>query len=147
MKNFWRDDRADPWFYDRWILVSTLALLTVGLLMVASASMVISDRQYGYPFHYLIHQAVYLVVGLLFAWIATKVPIKIWKKMAGYLLLLSLFLLVVVLVPGIGKMVNGSRRWINFGVISLQVSEAVKLCAILYLASYLERYQAQVQQK
>ena len=67
-------------YYDRWILVSTLALLTIGLLMVASASMVISDRQYGYPFHYLIRQSVYLVLGLVLAWVVTKIPIKFWKN-------------------------------------------------------------------
>lgn len=131
-------------YYDRWILVSTLALLIIGLLMVASASMVISDRQYGYPFHYLIHQSIYLALGLGFAWIVTKIPIQLWKKCSGYLLLLGFLLLLAVLVPGIGKVVNGSRRWINFGFIFLQVSEAVKFAAILYLASYLQRYQNQV---
>lgn len=130
--------------YDRWILVSTLALLTIGLLMVASASMVISDQQYGYPFHYFIHESVYLIIGLTLAWVATKIPIKLWKKYSGYLLVLSFLLLIAVLIPGIGKVVNGSRRWLNFGIISLQVSEAVKFSAILYLASYLQRYQNQV---
>jgi len=134
-------------YFDRWILVSTLALLTVGLLMVASASMVISDKHYGYPFHYLIRQAIYLIAGLVFAWIATKIPTKFWKKYAGYLLIISFFLLIVVLIPGIGKTVNGSRRWINFGFISLQVSEIVKFSAILYLASYLQRYQNQVREE
>lgn len=131
-------------YYDRWILVSTLALLTIGLLMVASASMVISDRQYGYPFHYLIRQSVYLVLGLVLAWVVTKIPIKFWKKYSGYLLVLSFLLLLAVLVPGIGKIVNGSRRWINLQFISVQVSEVVKFSAILYLASYLQRYQNQV---
>lgn len=132
------------WFYDRWILVSTSILLAVGLLMVASTSMVISDRQYGYPFHYLLRQTCYLLVGLGLIWVLTRIPIIIWKKITPYLLVLSFILLLIVLIPGIGKIVNGSRRWISLGVISIQVSEIVKLFLVLYLASYLQRYKNQI---
>ncbi|MBT8506652.1 cell division protein FtsW, partial [Coxiella-like endosymbiont of Rhipicephalus sanguineus] len=133
--------------YDRWIIISTLSLLALGLLMVASASMVISDRQFGYPFHYFIHQLVYLILGLLLAVTVFRVPIKICQKYSGYLFLLSFLLLIIVLLPGIGRTVNGSRRWIQLGFFSLQVSEIVKLAAILYLASYLQRYQNEVRKK
>lgn len=133
--------------YDRWIIISTLSLLALGLLMVASASMVISDRQFGYPFHYLIHQLVYSILGLLLAVAASRVPIKICQKYSGYLFLLSFLLLIIVLLPGIGRTVNGSRRWIQLGFFSLQVSEIVKLAAILYLASYLQRYQNEVRKE
>ncbi|WP_304985928.1 putative lipid II flippase FtsW [Coxiella-like endosymbiont] len=133
--------------YDRWIIISTLSLLALGLLMVASASMVISDRQFGYPFHYFIHQLVYLILGLLLAVTASRVPIKICQKYSGYLFLLSFLLLIIVLLPGIGRMVNGSRRWIQLGCFSLQVSEIVKLAAILYLASYLQRYHNEVREE
>lgn len=133
--------------YDRWIIISTLSLLALGLLMVASASMVISDRQFGYPFHYFIHQLVYLILGLLLAITASRVPIKICQKCSGYLFLLSFLLLIIVLLPGIGRTVNGSRRWIQLGFFSLQVSEIVKLAAILYLASYLQRYQNEVRKE
>ncbi|OGO95470.1 MAG: cell division protein FtsW [Coxiella sp. RIFCSPHIGHO2_12_FULL_44_14] len=127
--------------YDRWLLTSVSALLMVGLLMVASASMVISDRQYGYPFHYLLHQTLYLSLGVALAWVMTRIPLSVLQKVSGYLLLVSLLLLVLVLIPGIGKMVNGSRRWIHIGWLSIQVSEIAKLCSIVYLASYLQRYQ------
>lgn len=133
--------------YDRWIIISTLCLLALGLLMVASASMVISDRQFGYPFHYFVHQLIYLILGFFFAVIATQVPIRIWQKYSGHLFLLSFLLLILVLLPGIGRTVNGSRRWIQFGFFSLQVSETVKLSAILYLASYLQRYQDEVRKE
>ncbi|AKQ33957.1 putative lipid II flippase FtsW [Candidatus Coxiella mudrowiae] len=133
--------------YDRWIIISTLSLLALGLLMVASASMVISDRQFGYPFHYFIHQLVYLILGLLLAVTASRVPIKICQKYSGYLFLLSFLLLIIVLLPGIGRTVNGSRRWIQLGFFSLQISEIVKLAAILYLASYLQRYQNEVRKE
>lgn len=133
--------------YDRWIIISTLSLLAFGLLMVTSASMVISDRRFSYPLHYFIHQLVYLTLGLLLAIIASRVPIKIWQKYSGYLFLSAFLLLIMVLLPGIGKMVNGGRRWIQLGFLSLQVSEVVKLAAILYLASYVQRYQNEVREK
>ncbi|MFW0078983.1 MAG: putative lipid II flippase FtsW [Coxiella endosymbiont of Haemaphysalis qinghaiensis] len=133
--------------YDCWIAFSTLSLLALGLLMVASASMVISDRKFGYPFHYFVHQFVYLILGLLLAFTASRMPVKIWKKYSGYLFLLSFLLLIVLLLPGIGRTVNGSRRWIQLGFFSLQVAEVVKFTAILYLASYLQRYQSEVREK
>ncbi len=133
-----------PYIYDRWILFIFFALLAFGLLMVSSASMVISDRQYGFPLHYVIRQLFYIGAGLGLAWLATRVPIKFWQKFAPHLLLASLVLLVAVLVPGIGRSVNGSRRWINLGFFGFQVSEGVKLCALLYIASYLQRFQNQV---
>jgi len=131
--------------YDRWVLFTTLALIAFGLLMVASASMVISDKYFGYPFHYLVRQLVFVVMGIGLAWGVTRIPLEIWQRYSGYLILLSLLLLLAVLIPGIGHVVNGSRRWISFGIVSLQVSEVVKLSFILYLSSYLMRYQNQVQ--
>lgn len=133
--------------YDRWIVICTLSLLALGLLMVASASMVISDRQFGYPLHYFIHQSIYLILGLFVAWLTTRIPIRIWQKYSGYLFLFSFLLLLIVLIPGIGRVVNGSRRWIQLGFISLQVSEVAKFAAILYLASYLQRYQDEIREE
>ena len=70
---------------------------------------------------------------------------KTWQRFSVPLLIVGFFLLIVVLIPGIGRVVNGSRRWINLGIMTVQVSEVVKLCAIIYLASYLHRFQNQVQ--
>lgn len=124
----------------------TLALLLMGLLMVASASMVISDRQFGYPFHYLLHQGLYLALGVGLAFIATRIPIRIWQQFGLPLLFISLFLLVIVLIPGIGRVMNGSRRWLSLGFLTLQVSEVMKLAALVYLASYLQRHSQSVQE-
>lgn len=124
----------------------TLALLLLGLLMVASASMVISDRQFGYPFHYLMHQGLYLVIGLGLAFIATRIPIRLWQKFSVPLLFFTLFLLLIVLIPGIGRVMNGSRRWLSLGIITLQVSEVMKFAALIYLASYLQRHAQSVQE-
>ena len=129
---------------DRWLLLSTFAIVALGLLMVASASMVISDRQYGMPFHYLIRQSIYLVVGLIIAIVVLQVPIKMWRKYSGYLLLTSFFLLILVLIPHIGYEVNGSRRWIRLGFISFQVSELAKFCVVVYMASYIARHGEEV---
>lgn len=131
--------------YDRWILITVLSLVAFGLLMVASASMVVSDRQYGYPLHYVFRQGIYIGMGFGFAWLVTRIPMQLWQRMSGPLLIIGLLALVAVLVPGIGHVVNGSRRWISLGFVSLQVSEAMKITAIIYLASYLQRFQNQVQ--
>ena len=87
------------------------------------------------------------MIGLLIAWCVTRVPIAIMKKYSGYLVLFSIGLLVIVLIPEIGRTVNGSRRWLSIGITSIQVSEVAKLFSILYLASYLCRYQNQVRER
>lgn len=132
-------------FYDRWILSTTLILIFFGMLMVSSASMVISDQIYHEPFHYLLRQFIYLISGFFIAWGVTRIPLSFWEEMGFFLLLLCFFLLLTVLVPGFSKVVNGSRRWIHVGFLSLQVSEAVKLMAILYLAGFLRRHLKEVQ--
>lgn len=130
---------------DHWIIFSFLALVMLGLIMVASASMVISDQQYGYPFHYFIHQLVYLLMGLGVVAVVVNIPLQWWDNRSRLLMLFALALLLLVLVPGIGMVVNGSRRWLNFIVITIQVSEVAKLITIIYLASYLQRYREQVE--
>ena len=134
-------------YYDRWLLIAAVALIALGLLMVTSASMVISDRRYHYPFHFLFRQTSYLIVGVFVAVIIARIKIDIWQKISGYLLVIGFALLVLVLVPGIGHSVNGSRRWLGLGPIGVQVSELIKLFIILYLAGYLVRRKKEVQQQ
>ena len=131
-------------YFDSTLLVLTLLLIAFGLVMVASSSMVISDGQYGYPFYYLLKQTVFLGMGFVGAFIMTRIPQQYLLKYSIIILAVGLFLLCVVLVPGIGRVVNGSRRWLNFGFVGFQVSEIVKLCAFIYLASYLSRFQDEV---
>lgn len=133
--------------YDRWILSISLVLVLFGLLMVSSASMVISDRLYHEPFHYMLRQFIFLISGVGLTWGITRIPLSFWEEMSFALLLLCFFVLLAVLVPHIGSVVNGSRRWIHLGFISLQVSEAVKLMSILYLAGFLQRHLHEVQTK
>lgn len=132
--------------FDGTLVVLTSLLIAFGLVMVASSSMVISDGQYGYPFHYLLKQAIFLAMGFAGAFVMTRVPQHYLLKYSLIILGIGLLLLCVVLIPGIGRVVNGSRRWLNFGFIGFQVSEIVKLCAFIYLASYISRFQAEVKE-
>lgn len=130
--------------YDRMFLVLVVGLLAIGILMVASASMVISERQYHQPFHYLMRQLIYLGMGFVAVLIIVRVPVEFWKRMSVPFIALSVFLLIAVLIPHIGRSVNGSRRWIAFGPLSLQVSEFVKMSVVLYVAGFLVRRQEEV---
>lgn len=136
--------RANKFVYDYWLLITVFVLLAFGLLMVASASMVVSDWRFHTPFHFLLHQAAYVFAGLFLGFIVTKVPLKFWEKIGPYLLMIGLCLLLVVLVPGVGREVNGSMRWIGFGAFGIQISELVKFCVIIYLAGYLVRHREEV---
>lgn len=139
-----QDDIA-PFLYDRYLLFAILILLAFGLLMVASTSIVISERQYGQAFHYFFHQLLYLVLGLGVGVILFQIKTDHWQEISLTLLIVNIGLLVLVLIPGIGRQVNGSMRWLGFGPFGLQVSEFVKLTMIIYLAGYLLRQEKQVQ--
>lgn len=132
-------------FHDKFLVFAVLALIALSLLMVTSASMAISEKQFGVPFHFLFRQCMYLIIGTLAAWIIIKSRLAFWSNISGSLVLLGIFLLVIVMVPGIGRSVNGSSRWIGFGPFGMQVSEFVKLAVVLYLASYLVRRNQEVQ--
>lgn len=125
--------------YDPWLLSVALLLLGFGLVMVASASITIADRNFDAPLHYFWRQSAAAVVGLLLAAAAMKVPLKLWEQSSLLLLLIGIGLLLLVLVPGLGIEINGAMRWIRLGPINLQASEPVKLCMIVYMAGYLVR--------
>ena len=115
----------------------TLALLVFGSIMVGSASMEIGVRDYGNPFHLVATHHIYIFLGLLSFVFVLGLPMIFWEKMSWLFLIISLVLLSAVLVPGIGKEVNGSTRWIQIGPINLQGSEFVKLFFLVYLAKSL----------
>ena len=122
------------------ILITSLSLLAIGLVMVTSASISIADRNLSSPFYYMQRQLFFIVMGLVIAALVYQIRLVQWEKSGMALLGFSLFLLTLVLIPGIGKEVNGSTRWIPLGVFNLQVSEAVKLFLIIYVAGYLVRH-------
>lgn len=130
--------------FDYWLLLITIALLIAGLLLLTSASMGISDRTFHSPFHFLIHQLIYITASFAIAIGMLRIPIIFWEKIGGYLLLTSIVLLILVLIPGIGHTVNGSIRWIGAGPFTLQVSEFTKFSIVIYMAGYLLRREDEV---
>jgi len=118
-----------------------LALLLGGFVILASASITISDNATGNPFFYLERQLIAAAIGLAAGLFCLFVPMHVWQTLGPLLLLVGLALLVVVLVPGVGYEVNGATRWVRFGVMNLQVSEPARLCLLIYLAGYVVRQQ------
>ncbi len=128
--------------FDPGLVWSAVLLAAIGLVMVYSASiaMASSEKFTGYRASYfLVRHAIYLGVGLAFAAGFFRVPLWLWQKSAPWLFLLGTVVLVAVLVPGIGREVNGSRRWIPFGLGTFQPSEVMKLLVVLYAADYTVR--------
>ncbi|HEY9211193.1 MAG TPA: putative lipid II flippase FtsW [Methylotenera sp.] len=135
-------DRINAPNYDQSLLWVTMILLGIGLVMVYSASIAIAeaDKAVGNnSSYYLVRQAIFLVVSLSAAFVAFNIPVAWWQKMAPYLFLVGLALLVLVLIPGVGRVVGGSRRWLSLFVINLQPSEFMKLFAAMYVADYTVR--------
>lgn len=125
--------------FDPWLLGAAVALLAFGLVMVGSASIAYAERMTHSPFHYLERQVAFAAVGLLVGYSILRTRLVYWERAGAALLVIALLLLVVVLVPGIGRTVNGATRWLPLGFVNLQVSELAKLFVIIYLAGYLVR--------
>lgn len=128
--------------YDQPLFWTSVLLLGFGLVMVYSASIAIAGAAKmtgNNAFYYFIRHGIYLAVGGIAAIFVFQIPLRAWQKLAPYLFLLGIALLVVVLIPGIGREVNGSQRWIGLPFINLQPSEFMKLAAVLYAADYTVR--------
>lgn len=136
--------QRQPFIFDQYLLAVTIAILAFGLLMVASASMAISERQSGAPFHFFFRQLIYVLMGLGAAVLVWRTEMEFWSRMSSILLIAGLLLLVVVLIPGIGREINGSRRWIGLIIFNLQVSEFVKLAVVIFMAGFLVRRNEEV---
>jgi cell division protein FtsW len=136
-----RDPRA-MLTWDASLAWCTLILLALGLVMVYSASIAMAEASShtGYrAWYFLARHAVFVAIGLVAAFFAFQVPVKVWRRVAVWFFVIGAVLLVLVLVPGIGKSVNGSKRWISLLVVNIQPSEFMKLAAVLYAASYAVR--------
>jgi cell division protein FtsW len=129
-----------PWTgIDLQILLIYGLLLGIGLLMVVSASISVADAQLGDPFYYGKRQFLRMLLGLGLVLLALRIPTELWIRHGMLLMLCSILLLVVVLIPGVGRTVNGSTRWLDLGLFTVQVSEIAKLFLIIYLSGYLIR--------
>jgi cell division protein FtsW len=129
---------------DIWLLSVITALISLGVIMVASSSMAFAEKSGFGAFHYLTRHIMYLFGGLTLAVIVMRTEIKKIEKYGYVFLLLCFLALISVWIPGIGKTVNGARRWIHLGPMNFQAVEAVKLMFIIWLSSYLVRYRDQI---
>ena len=125
---------------DPWLLIASLLLGAIGVVMVGSSSLAIGEIEKVGKAGYLIKQSIFLAVGVLGAIVMTRIELKELEKRAHLALLLSIALLLLVWVPGLGVKVNGARRWINLGISNFQVVEAVKLLFIIWMASFMKRF-------
>ncbi len=134
-----RAPAAEPFVVDKALLWAALTLLGIGLVMMASASIAIADRSLGQPWYFLLRQSLFAGVGLLAAFIVLRMPLELVERYSSLLLLGAFALLLVLFIPGIGKEVNGSTRWLALGPVNVQPAELAKLALILYLSAYLVR--------
>lgn len=134
--------------YDLPLVLAASTLLLLGLLMVYSASIGLADgpryASYG-RYYFVLRHGIFMGAGMVVAAVAITVPLRVWQRLAMPIFVAVLVLLVAVLVPGIGREVNGAHRWIQLGPINMQPSELMKLAALLYAADYTVRKQEHMQ--
>ncbi|ODS24972.1 cell division protein FtsW [Candidatus Endobugula sertula] len=123
------------------LLLLVAILLSVGLVIVASASMDVAAVRYKDPWFFVKRHLVYIAIALFFSVIVLSIPTLFWRQYGWLLFFVACVLLLVVLIPGVGKRVNGSQRWLQLGSITVQISELVKFCGIIFFASYLSNSQ------
>ena len=126
--------------YDKWLLGAAVALASIGIVMVASSSIALTQS----PFYYLTRHLIFIAIGVILAAVTMRVELKEIEKYNQLLLLGCFALLIVVFVPGLGSSVNGAQRWINLGFSKFQTVEAVKVLYIVWLSSYLVRFRDEV---
>lgn len=129
-------------FYDEGLVWALALLLTLSIVMVYSASIAYAAADtstYYNRYYYSLRHSIFIVIGITCGYIVFQIPTRFWQQHSGKLFLLGIVLLVLVLIPGIGRMVNGARRWISLSFINLQPSELIKLATVLYASDYTVR--------
>jgi len=126
------------------LFLPALALALIGYVMITSASMDVVAIKFNDPFYQSKRQLLFMVLGSISLMVCFMTPVHVWQKQSPYLLLLGVLLLVAVLIPGLGKSVNGSTRWIPVGPLSLQPSEFAKIAVVAFMAGYLVRQQEEI---
>jgi cell division protein FtsW len=125
---------------DRNLLALILVLLSLGLVMLTSASISVADQTTGQPFYYLLQQLVAVAIGLSLGVVVLCTPTDLWYRMSAILVFLAIVALALVLVPGIGREVKGATRWISVAGINVQVSEPARLAMLMYISGYAVRH-------
>ncbi len=121
------------------LVITVLIMLSISLVMIASSSLYYAQSIMGDELYFLKRQSIYLLLSIVLIAITVMIPVSLLYKIAPYFFIITVVMLIVVLLPGVGKKVNGSQRWIDFGIITFQVVEAVKVALILFVSSYLVR--------
>ena len=134
-------------YIDQVLLGLVVALATIGIVMMSSASIDYSAQKFGNPMFHTYRQLIFLVLATIAGIVAFTIPSQQWYEKSWLCLIAGFVLLVAVLIPGIGREVNGSMRWIPLGPINLQSSEPAKLFVLIYLAGYLVRRQKEVRER
>ena len=129
---------------DKLLAFCSISLIVIGFVAMSSASIEFAAERYGNPFFHSYRYLFHLSLGLVAALLVYRIPMAFWQRTGWFWLLVAFTLLIAVLVPGIGREVNGSRRWLSLGPLTLQCSELAKVCVILYLAGYLVRRQDEI---
>ena len=124
---------------DPLLLAASLALIGIGAIMAGSSSIGVADELVGEPLYYFVQHLAALAIGFVGMLVAYKTPIEWWNRLGSLLFVGAFFLLIAVLVPGIGDRVNGARRWVDFGPIAFQASELARMMLLIYVASYCVR--------
>ena len=124
---------------DKVLFFTTILLSLFGLMMIYSSSSIWADYKFGDSLHFLKYQSIFLVVGILLMIIISHINVDIYKEKSNLILLISFILLILVLIPGIGKIRNGSRSWFGIGPFGIQPSEAAKISLLIFTSKYLSK--------
>lgn len=138
----WKE-KSKEWPMDFWLVGLITILAVIGLTMVASSSISISEKRFGVPDHYFIRQLLSMGLGIFVAYILFQVPLSVWENNRGKLFMFALVLLVAVLI--FGREINGSKRWLPLVVMNFQPSEFMKFVIVVFMAGYLDRHATAVQ--
>ena len=127
MSLFISKQKSQQWYVDLPLLLPVIALMSIGFIMVSSASFSFGDYRLGDELFFFKRHLAYLAMGLVTLMICFFIPSEFWSKYARFWMLIAIVLLILVLVPGVGREVNGSRRWLSFAGLTLQVLSLIHI--------------------
>ncbi len=125
--------------FDLLLFITIITISLFGIIMIYSASYIWAEYKFNDPFKFVKHQGLFFIIGIIMMLITSKIPYKVYFEKANTLLLLSIILLILVIIPGIGTVRNGSRSWFGIGSFGIQPSEFAKLTLIIFTSKYLTK--------
>ena len=121
------------------LYITSIVLMLFGLIMIYSSSYIWAEYKFNNPYKYVISQGIFVILGMIVMTILSKIDYNIYKKKSNLILLISATLLILVLIPGIGKVRNGSRSWFGIGPLGIQPSELSKIALVIFVSKYLSK--------